>query len=141
MANFFKKIMIALQMNRLEHQLDVKVRLLRRDTKAPITGEGWLVRFYDKDKYDNDFLGEGTPNPDGIVDIRFNPSAMQQGEEEWGDEFETKPDLFFELWKGEKLVFTSKVWDDVDFDTYASYDIEEGKEVNFGTFLIDTQGE
>jgi hypothetical protein len=137
MARFFKDLLMRFNLVKMnEMHLDVKVQLLDRDSKQPITGEEYLVQFYDKDEFDVDFLGEGPLNEQGIADIRFSPKAMQQGEESWGDEFETKPDLFFRLLKNGEVVFTSEVWDDVDFDQYASFDIQEGKEVNFGTFLI-----
>lgn len=138
MARFFKDLLMRFKIRKMEEMhLDVKVRLLDRVSKEPITGAGYLVQFFDKDEFDVDFLGEGTLDADGVADIRFAPEAMQQGEEKWGDEFETKPDLFFRLLKNGQVVFTSEVWDDVDFDQYASFDVKEGKEINFGTFLID----
>jgi hypothetical protein len=138
MARFFKDLLMRFNIRKMEEMhLDVKVRLLNRSTKEPITGEGFLVQFFDKDEFDVDFLGEGPLDENGVADIRFAPEAMQQGEEKWGDEFETKPDLFFRLLKNGQVVFTSEVWDDVDFDQYASFDVKEGKEIDFGTFLIN----
>jgi hypothetical protein len=138
MARFFKDLLMRFNIRKMEEMhLDVKVRLLNRATKEPITGEGFLVQFFDKDEFDVDFLGEGPLDENGVADIRFAPEAMQQGEEKWGDEFETKPDLFFRLLKNGQVVFTSEVWDDVDFDQYASFDVKEGKEIDFGTFLIN----
>jgi len=138
MPRFFKDLLMRFKIRKMdEMHLDVKVRLLNRATKEPITGEGYLVQFFDKDEFDVDFLGEGPLDENGVADIRFAPEAMQQGEEKWGDEFETKPDLFFRLLKNGQVVFTSEVWDDVDFDQYASFDVKEGKEIDFGTFLIN----
>jgi hypothetical protein len=138
MARFFKDLLMRFNIRKMdEMHLDVKVRLLDRSSKEPITGEGYLVQFFDKDEFDVDFLGEGSLDANGVADIRFAPEAMQQGEEKWGDEFETKPDLFFRLLKNGQVVFTSEVWDDVDFDQYASFDVKEGKEIDFGTFLIN----
>jgi hypothetical protein len=139
MARFFKDLLMRFNIRKMdEMHLDVKVRLLDRSSKEPITGEGYLVQFFDKDEFDVDFLGEGPLDANGVADIRFAPEAMQQGEEKWGDEFETKPDLFFRLLKNGQVVFTSEVWDDVDFDQYASFDLKEGKEIDFGTFLVNT---
>jgi hypothetical protein len=137
MANFFKNLLMAFNISKLEQQLDVKVRLINKTSKEPIGGEGYSIRFYDKDEFDNDFLGEGPLNENGEADIRFDPSAMIDGAEDWGEEKETDPDLYFELVKDGKVIFTSEVWKDVDYDKLASFDIKEGKEIDFGTFLID----
>lgn len=116
---------------------DVEVCLLNKKTKLPIIGNNLKIKFFDKDPKENDFLGEGPVNEKGIADIRFITDLMRTGSEEKGDEKETLPDLFFQIWDGDALLFTSSVLNDVDFERNASFDMKDGKEFNFGTFLID----
>lgn len=137
MANFFKNLLLSFDITRLEQHLDVRVKLLNKSSKAPIGGEGYSVRFYDKDQRDNDFLGEGSLDEAGVADVRFHPKAMQDGFEDKGEQHETTPDIYFELLKDGKVLFTSAVWDDVDFEKYASFDLQHGQVIDFGTFLID----
>ncbi len=119
----------------LQELWDIKVHILDKKTKQPIGGESYMLELYDEDKKDVDFLGSGPLNEQGIADIRFNPQDINQGEE---DSIlpETKPDIFFVIKKDGKEVYRSTTTYDIDFEKHATFDIEDGKEVFLGTFLI-----
>ena len=120
----------------LEELWDVQVRLLDKKTKLPIGGDGFTIRFFDKDINDVDLLGEGLINQDGIADVRFNPSLINQGVED-DKATETKPDVFFVVYKNGQEIYQSTVVDDVDFALHSNFDFIDGKEVNLGTWLIE----
>jgi len=137
--NFIKELFLSFTDFKATDRWDIQVKLIDKKTKRPITGDNFTVRFYDKDDLENDFLGEGKVDSSGVADIRFDVSLMQAGAENKKDKNETMPDLFFDLLDNGKVVFTSKVLNNVNFERNASFDLKDGKEINFGTFLIDLQ--
>ena len=50
---------------------------------------------------------------------------------------ETNPDLYFALYKGESLIFQSKVMYDVDLEGLEKFKMGEGEVIDLGTFLIE----
>jgi hypothetical protein len=119
--------------------LDIQIRILDKSTKEPFE-PGLRIRFYDKDAKDIDFLAEGVLDEKGIADVRFNPRLIHQGREDCILPFifrETKPDLFFELLRNDKVVYTSSVIDDVDYDKTAHFSLADGKEIDMGTWLVN----
>ncbi|MCS6819180.1 MAG: hypothetical protein RMJ53_07535 [Chitinophagales bacterium] len=116
---------------------DIELRILTKSNLQPLDSK-YLVRFYDKDLLDEDFLAEGYPDKNGILDLRINPMDMHQGAEKLIlSEFrEKKPDIFFRILDGEKVIYTSDVIKDVDIDK-ASFSLEDGREINLGTIVVD----
>ena len=117
-----------------EMTLTVKVKFVKKGTDTPLTGNQYTVRLYDKDVFtDDDYLGHSGLNDKGEAHIHFYPSDIFN--QDLG--FETLPDLYVLLFKGNLVYYQSKVWDNVDFDKLGLLDMKEGEVINFGTFLVD----
>ena len=117
-----------------EITLTVKVKFVKKGTDKPLTGSQYVVRLYDKDLFtDDDYLGKSSLNEKGEAHIHFYPSDIFNND--LG--FETLPDLYVLLFKGDVVHYQSKVWDNVDFDKLGLMDMNEGEVLNFGTFLVD----
>ncbi len=117
-----------------EVQLTVKVRFIKRGTEAPLHGNMYTVRLYDKDVFtDDDYLGHSQLNENGEAHIHFFPTDIAN--HDLG--FEKLPDLYALLFKGNVVHFQTKVWDNVDFQKLGKLDKGEGEVIDFGTFLVD----
>ncbi len=117
-----------------EVELTVKVKFIQRGTNAPVTGEEYVARLYDRDLItDDDYLGHASLDENGEAHIHFFPTDIT--DHDLG--FETLPDLYILLFKGNVVHFQTKVWDNVDFGKLAKLDKNEGEVLDFGTFLVD----
>ncbi len=117
-----------------EMEMTVKVKFLQKGTNAPLTGDEYIVRLYDRDIFsDDDYLGHATLNEQGEAHIHFFPADVRNH----GVGLEQLPDLYILLFKGDVVHFQTKVWDNVDFEKLGLMDIKEGEVVNFGTFLVN----
>src|SRR4051812_23358925 len=115
-----------------EMALTVKVKFIQKGTDAPLTGDEYTVRLYDKDIFsDDDYLGHAKLNERGEAQVHFHPADVRNN----GIGFEELPDLYVLLFKGDVVHFQSKVWDNVDFDKLGMLDMQEGSTVEFGTFM------
>ncbi|HLP21805.1 MAG TPA: hypothetical protein VK174_15940 [Chitinophagales bacterium] len=117
-----------------EIELTVKARFIQRGTNAPVTGEEYTARLYDKDLFsDDDYLGHAQLDANGEAHIHFFPTDLTN--HDLG--FERLPDLYILLFKDNLVHFQTKAWDNVDFEKLAKLDKSEGQVLDFGTFLID----
>jgi hypothetical protein len=117
-----------------EVKLTVKAKFIQRGTNAPLTGDEYVARLYDRDTFtDDDYLGHATLDANGEAHIHFFPTDIS--DHDLG--FEKLPDLYILLFKGDVVHFQTKVWDNVDFDKVAKLQMDEGQVVDFGTFLVD----
>lgn len=117
-----------------EMQLTVKARFLQRGTGKPLHGPEYIVRLYDKDLFtDDDYIGSSKLNEQGEAVIHFYPSDLMK-EDLLPEDY---PDLYLLLFKEDTVQFQTKVWDNVDFDQDAAFDIKQGEVIDFGTFLVD----
>ena len=112
--------------------IEVKVRLIRKGDDEPVTGSDYAVRLYDKDIFNDDFLGESVPDREGLAKFRFsqedfsNPVALDK-----------KPDFYFVVYKNKDLIFKSKVMSNLDLSDLEEFVMKEGEVIDLGTFLID----
>ena len=117
-----------------EIQLTVKVKFVQHGTNAPVTGDEYIVRIYDKDLFtDDDYLGHAQLDANGEAHIHFFPTDIAN--HDLG--FEKLPDLYILLFKDNLVHFQTKVWDNVNFAQVAKLDRREGEVVDFGTFLVE----
>lgn len=115
-------------------KMEVRARLISRETGLPLYGGAYVVRLFDKDFVDEDFLGQASPDKNGAVSIAFNPSQFDQK-----DVLKDKSlDFFFVVLKNGKELFRSKVMEDVDVSAIEQFKMGEGEIIHLGTFLIDT---
>lgn len=117
-----------------EVELTVKAKFIQRGTNAPVTGDEYVARLYDRDLItDDEYLGHATLDANGEAHIHFFPTDIT--DHDLG--FETLPDLYILLFKGDVVHFQTKVWDNVDFSKLATLSKNEGEVLDFGTFLVD----
>jgi hypothetical protein len=115
-----------------EMNLEVTAKLIGKGDDQPLTGGEYLVRLFDKDIFADDFLGECTLDNDGAARITFSHASFA----DWGN-LEEKPDFYFVVYKNAKVIFKSKVMEDVDIAAIENFKMGEGDVIDLGTFLID----
>lgn len=115
--------------------IEVTARLIAKGSDAPVTGNEFIVKLYDKDFFDDDFLGEATPDENGRVAINFNPGAFDKK-----DPIREKSlDFYFVVFKNGLVIFRSKVMEHVDVDAIETFKMGEGEVVDLGSFLVDVR--
>ena len=116
-----------------EMSIEVKARLIAKGSDAPVTGDDFVVKLFDKDFFDDDYLGEASPDEDGRVSIIFNPEAFDRK-----DPIREKSlDFYFVVYKNGLVIFRSKVMEHVDVDAIETFKMGEGEVIDLGSFLID----
>lgn len=112
----------------------VIARFINKKTGKPVAGENYKVRLYDNDVVSDDFLGEGSLNNEGVVEILTDLSRASSPD----SPAEKKPDLYFELYGEHGVIYQSKVFENVDF---LAEDEVSGRKTgltkDFGTFEIN----
>ena len=116
---------------RSDINLEVTARFIGKGNDQPLTGNAYLVRLYDKDIFEDDFLGESTPDGNGVVKISFTHSSFSN----WNTD--TNPDFYFIVLKHNDIIFKSKVLEDIDIDSLEKFKMGEGEVIDLGTYLIE----
>ncbi len=111
--------------------LEVKATFIAKGQDAPVTGDQYILRLYDKDVFGDDYLGESQLNEAGEARIvchkNFgNPLTL-----------DIMPDFYFVLYHNKVPVFQSKVMENVDLQKWENYKPGEGEVIDLGTFLIE----
>lgn len=115
-----------------EMNIEVKVRLISKGNDEPLTGNEYLVRLYDKDVFNNDFLGESVPDEEGLAKFLFS-----EGDFSKPAKVDDKPDFYFVVYKNKQEIFKSKVMSNLDLSDMDEFIMKEGQVIDLGTFLID----
>ncbi|HET9056607.1 MAG TPA: hypothetical protein VFN30_07160 [Chitinophagaceae bacterium] len=113
--------------------IEVTARLLTKGSGKPVTGKEYMVRLYDQDFFEDDFLGESGLDANGVAHITFNPDDFDR-EEAIKDE---SLDFYFVVLKNGKEIFSSKVMENVDVERFEKFKMGEGEIFDLGTFLIE----
>jgi hypothetical protein len=116
-----------------EMNIEVKVRLIGKGNNEPLTGDQFIVRLYDKDMFNDDFLGESFPDEDGVARFLFS-----QGDFSKPANLDEKPDFYFVVLKNKIEIFQSKVMSNLDLSDLEEFVMKEGNVIDLGTFLINT---
>lgn len=116
-----------------EMNIEVKVRLIDKGNDEPVTGNKYSVRLYDKDIFNDDFLGESAPNEEGVAKFLFSQDGFSSPAN-----LDDKPDFYFVVYKNKKEIFKSKVMSNLDLSDVEQFIMKEGEVIDLGTFLIDT---
>jgi len=119
-----------------EPNMVVKACFLQKGTSEPLSDKEFIVRLYDKDLFDDDFLGESVPDEKGCIAISFSHDAFA------GDTIikETIPDFYFVIFKNDNPVYHTNVFQDIPLEQLSGFKMGEGEVVHLGTYLIDVQG-
>lgn len=116
-----------------EINLVVQVRLIARGNDEPLSGNEFKVRLYDKDVFNDDFLGESTIDEEGLAKF-----TLHQKDYKSPLGLDTKPDFYFVVYQNDEEIFKSKVMSNLDLSDIEKFVMSEGELVDLGTFLIDT---
>jgi hypothetical protein len=115
-----------------EMNIEVKVRLISKGNDEPLTGSEYSVRLYDKDVFNDDYLGESVPDEDGVAKF-----LLSQGDFSQPLNLDNKPDFYFVVYKNKQQIFKSKVMSNLDLSNIEEFIMKEGEVVDLGTFLIE----
>ena len=96
--------------------IEVTARFIGKGSDAPLTGDAYKMRLFDKDFYGDDYLGESSLDENGVGKIQFTHKAFS----DLGG-LETMPDFYFSLFKDEINIFESKVMEDLDIPTVEQF--------------------
>ncbi len=115
-----------------EMNFEITARFIAKGSDAALAGEAYKVRLYDRDIFDNDFIGQSGLDEKGCAKISFHHEAF-------GDlaNLETSPDLYFVVYKNDMPIFKSQVIKDVDLVAIEQYKKGEGEVIDLGTYLIE----
>lgn len=113
--------------------IEVTARLIAKGSDAPVTGKEYLVRLYDKDFFEDDFLGESGLDEKGVARITFNPADYDTEDVLK----ESSLDFYFAVFKHGKEIFRSKVMEDVNVERFEKFKMGEGEVFDLGAFLIE----
>lgn len=116
-----------------EMNIEVIVRLINKADDEFLSGDSFTVRLYDKDIFNDDFLGESHLDAEGVA--RF---LLSKGDFSRPLNLDEKPDFYFVVYKDQQRIFKSKVMSNLDFSDFDQFVMKEGRIVDLGTFLIDT---
>jgi hypothetical protein len=115
-----------------EMNIEVKVCLISKGNDEPLNGTEYSVRLYDKDVFNDDYLGESVPNEDGVAKF-----LLSQGDFSQPLNLDNKPDFYFVVYKNKQQIFKSKVMSNLDLSNIEEFIMKEGEVIDLGTFLID----
>ena len=115
-----------------EMSIEVTARFISKGTDAPLTGSDYKMRLFDKDIFDDDYIGESGLDENGMAKIKFTHKAFS----DLGN-LETMPDFYFVLVKNDVQVFESKVIKEIDLVALEQFKMGEGEVIDLGTFLVE----
>jgi len=111
----------------------VIAKFVSKKTGEPLTGDEYTVRLYDNDLVSDDFLGEGKPDNEGVVEILSHLGKALSGD----SPAEKKPDLYFEVYSGHGVIYKGEVFKNVNFLQENNVSGRKtGLTKDFGTFEI-----
>jgi hypothetical protein len=115
-----------------EMNIEVRVLLIAKGTDDPVTGDEYIVRLYDKDIFSDDFLGESSPDQDGLAKFELTKKHFAGFAK-----LDEKPDFYFVVYRNKKEIFKSRVMKNLDLSDIEEFRMKEGEVVDLGTFLIE----
>jgi len=114
----------------------IKARFLEKGNSHPLQPKNYSVRLYDKDLFDDDFLGEAVPDENGFVTISFSHDAFAGG----NISLDTNPDFYFVIVKNGIIVTRTRVLENVHFEDIRQFKMGQGEILDLGTYLVEVAG-
>ena len=115
-----------------EMNIEVRVLLIAKGNDEPVTGKEYTVRLFDKDVFNDDFLGESSLDEDGLAKFYLTEKHFAGFAK-----LDEKPDFYFVVYRNEKEIFKSRVMKNLDLSDIEEFRMKEGEVVDLGTFLIE----
>ena len=113
-------------------KIEVMAGFITKGSDAPLTGSDYEMRLFEKDLMEDDYLGKSSLDAKGVAKVSFKHADYMDFLNP-----EINPDLYFALYKGEALIFQSKVMRDLDLESLEKFKMGEGEVVDLGTFLVE----
>ena len=111
--------------------LEVTARFIAKGSDGPLTGDAYKFRLFDKDIFDDDYLGESGLDSNGVGKIKLAHTAFS----DFGN-LETMPDFYLVVIKDGVQIFESKIMEDLDVDALEQFKMGKGEVIDLGTFLV-----
>jgi hypothetical protein len=110
----------------------VAARFIKAGNDLPLHGQDIVVRLYDKDIPNDDFLGQASPDAEGRIEIPFSHDAFVN------DLVfkEAKPDFYFVILINNQPVHTTQIMQDITLEDIQRFRMGKGEVVDLGTFLV-----
>jgi hypothetical protein len=115
-----------------EMNIEVRVLLIAKGTDDPVTGKEYVVRLFDKDIFNDDFLGESSLDEDGLAKFQLTKKHFAGFAN-----LDEKPDFYFVVYRNKEEIFKSRVMKNLDLSDIEEFRMKEGEVVDLGTFLIE----
>jgi hypothetical protein len=112
--------------------IEVTASFIKKGSDAPLTGADYEFRLFEKDLMEDDYLGKSGLDETGTARVSFKHGDFMDFLNP-----EINPDIYFALYKGEALIFQSKVMRDIDIEGLEKFKMGEGEVVDLGTFLVE----
>ncbi len=119
-------------MNSMELLINVQAEFLHKKEGGPVHGASYIVRLFDKDPLNDDFLGETTPDHEGRVHFVVHPGDWRKKDLIR----ENAPDFYITVLQDGTEIFKTPVAVNFNFDTEGNFNAEDGEWIDLGTFLI-----
>ncbi len=113
-------------------QVEITARLIAKGDDLPLQGDDYAVRLFDRDFFEDEYIGECKPDSEGRVYFVVPGGTFKHNPMD-----DNRPDFFFAVFKSGTVIFVSKVMENVYLEGIEEYRKGEGLVVDLGTFLID----
>lgn len=118
-------------MQSLKEQITISAKFIDHIDKMPLSSK-YLVKLYDKDVFDDDYLGQSLLDNQGRAQIKFSEDQMRSLD----SPLERHPDLYFVLTKKDKVIYKSNIIKNLHLDNTADFTLSAGKHYDLGTFVV-----
>ena len=99
--------------------LEVIARFIGKGHDSALT-DAYTVRLYDKDIFEDDFLGETRLDENGVAKFSFTHQAFA-----YPLNLDDKPDFYFVVYTHKQEIFRTKVLEDLDIEAWAKVKMGE----------------
>jgi hypothetical protein len=123
--------MASMKLNK-EMNIEVRVLLISKGNDEPLSGKNYKVRLFEKDIFNDDYLGESLLNEEGRATFLLTGKHFKGFAK-----LDQKPDFHFVVYKEGKPIFKSRVMKNLDLTNIEEFRMKEGEVIDLGTFLVD----
>ena len=117
----------------LKPYIHVRLRLIDKEEEEPLQGDQYAVQLYDNDLFEDDFLGSGSPDASGCVEITFHSGQFKSRD----SLMEELPDLYFKVLKDDEEIFRSPTAYNANPMKQGDFDVERGIRIDMGSWVVE----
>ncbi|MEO9485208.1 MAG: hypothetical protein ABJG47_17245 [Ekhidna sp.] len=114
-----------------KEDVHIHVKLID-ENKEPISGGEYVVRFFDEDVVVDDFLGESLIDDFGHAQVIVSEKDFKVG----GSALEKYPDIYFKVYKGDEMIYKSKVFKSTHLTEAKDYPASNRLHYDLGIFKV-----